>query len=302
MARHSVFSALLLLIVTTSLPGANIRFEATSEPTPGLPAYYTWTLRAISDQPMQGFDFAGDGSNRAPHARGFFGRMNQVNPAGLATVFSENNPIIIALGGDPKQDSQFTPRIQEVVVPDGFAEESGWHLQGIWAHSAPVGTIFDIAQLVVTPSSSPIFFSGIIATREGNLIVENPVSGQSLLLPDERPPQVADATSSAAANSAVIHTFTASDGYTPPEYVGWSDFVFNGPGIAIQPTFNPETQAFRWNTTGSRPGTYTATVTAWNFFNQSDTGTLTIQLVPEPASTTLFGLMIVGLVGVSRRR
>jgi hypothetical protein len=299
MTRYSILSALVLLSLAASLSGANIRFETRSEPTPGLPGSSTYTLRAISDQLMQGFDFAGDGSNRAPFAKGFFGHMNQLKPAGQSTIYSDNNPIITALGGNPKQDSQFLVRTGDVVVPAGFAEESGFHLQGIWAHSAPVGAEFDIAQLVV-PNFSPIFFRGVITTREGNSIVENSVSGRSLL-PNELPPQVVDSTVNAVANIAVIHTFTASDAHIPPEFIGWSNFVFNGPGTAIQPTFDPETQAFRWDTTGSRLGTYTAMVTAWNFFSLSDTGTLTIHLVPEPASVTLFGLMAVGWILLRRR-
>ncbi|HEX2473881.1 MAG TPA: PEP-CTERM sorting domain-containing protein, partial [Lacipirellulaceae bacterium] len=86
-----------------------------------------------------------------------------------------------------------------------------------------------------------------------------------------------------------------------PAALSWFDFSFNGPGTAIQPTFNPQTQAFRWDTTGSKPGTYTATVVVTDFAYY-DTGTLMIHLVPEPAGAVLFGLVMFGIVGFPRRR
>jgi hypothetical protein len=305
MARYSILSTLVLLILAASLSGASIRFEATSEPTPGLPGYNTYTLRAISDQPMQGFDFAGDGSNRAPHARGIFVHMNQVNPFGTPTVYSDNNAIINQVPSpDPnryKQDSQFIVRTGDVVVPAGFAEESSYHLQGIWAHAAPVGLEFDIARLVIQTGVVGILpFRGVITTLEENTVIENHVGSSCPFFGECTPPQVIDSTMNAAAHSVVMHAFTATDADTPPEFLGWTDFVFNGPGTAIQPTFDPETQAFRWDTMGSRPGTYTAMVTAWNFFN-SDTGTLTVHLVPESAGIVLALLSLGGVCIVAPR-
>jgi hypothetical protein len=301
MVRHVVVSTVIILALVATSQAAVITFTSTTEPTPGLPGYTTWTIRANSTHPMQGFDFAGDGSNRAPNAKGFFGRMNQLNPAGQPTVYSDNNPIITALGGDPKQDSQFLVRTGDVVVPAGFAEESGYHLQGIWAHAAPVGTQFDIAQIVMpnTAGAFALDFRGVITTLEGTSIVENHVQG-STLAPVFPRPQVVDATINAAVNSAVMHTFTATDAYTPAEFLGWQNFVFSGPGTANQPTFDRNTQAFHWDTTGSKPGTYTATVTVVDFHENFDTGTLTIHLVPEPAGAVLAGFMAMSWLLVRR--
>ncbi len=299
MARHLIHSVLVLMIVAAPLPAAQILFHTRSEPTPGLPGFSTWTLSVSSSHPLQGFDFAGDGSIRAPLAKGFFGRMNQLNPFGQPTVFSDNNTIINQVPTrDPnryKQDSQIIGRTADVVVPPGFAEESGYHLQGISAHSAPVGPMFDIARLVIPNSGSAIVFRGVITTLEGAAIVENQVSGM-FPLPLLPLPQVADVTINAAAHSAVMHTFTASDPNTPPEFIGWGNFIFNGPGTAIQPTFDPETQAFYWDTAGSKPGTYTAMVRAWGFFGD-DAGSFTIHLVPEPVGMML-ALLAMGGVGI----
>jgi hypothetical protein len=127
---------------------------------------------------MQGFDFAGDGSNDPATGKGFFGPMNQLNPAGQATVYSDNNVLITALGGNPKQDSQFIVTTGSVVVPAGFAEEGSNILQGIWAHSAPVGNTFDLAQLVIpNGAAATVNFRGTIATLENNQLVDNNVSG-----------------------------------------------------------------------------------------------------------------------------
>jgi hypothetical protein len=178
MLRNTFFAVSAVLAVAAASQAANIRFEATSEATPGMATHDTWTLKAISDQPMQGFDFAGDGGNNPQTGWGFFGPMNQVNPAGQATVYSDNNPIITALGGNPKQDSQFTVRTGDVVVPAGFAEEGANILQGIWAHSAPVGNTFDIAQLVIPRgAAATVNFRGQISTLEGGQVVLNDVSG-----------------------------------------------------------------------------------------------------------------------------
>jgi hypothetical protein len=84
MVRHTVLSTLVLLISVASLSGAQIQIQLRSEPTPGLPGYGTFTLRANSSHPMQGFDFAGDGSNDPFTGKGIFGTfgtLNQINPA-----------------------------------------------------------------------------------------------------------------------------------------------------------------------------------------------------------------------------
>ncbi|HEX2476823.1 MAG TPA: hypothetical protein VHK01_18865 [Lacipirellulaceae bacterium] len=181
MARHAVLSTLVILTLVAPLQGAQIIFSTMSEPTPGLPGYYTWTVRAHSSHPMQGFDFAGDGSNDPATGKGFFGAMNQVNPFGQSTVYSDNNAILNQFPTpDPnryKTDSQFTVRAGDVVVPAGFAEEGPNILQGIWAHSAPVGTSFDIAQIVAIRFTANVPFRGTISTLEGTTIVENNVSG-----------------------------------------------------------------------------------------------------------------------------
>jgi hypothetical protein len=102
----------------------------------------------------------------------------------------------------------------------------------------------------------------------------------------------------------VMHTFVGMDPDGDAAALMWGNFVFNGPGAANAPMFDLDTQEFVWDTTGSLPGIYTATVTATDPDMLSDSGTLTIDLaVPEPASWMLLTLAAAAAcLGIKHRR
>jgi hypothetical protein len=137
----------------------------------------------------------------------------------------------------------------------------------------------------------------------------------NLVTPPPGPPNALSIGIEATPGDTVLHTFDVFDPDTPLADLMWSNFLFEGDGVAIQPTFDPETRLFSWNTAGSPDGVYRALVTVSDPSGLSDTGGLWIGLgvgvptfpggepeIPEPATMTHLGLAIFGLLGLVRRR
>jgi len=134
-------------------------------------------------------------------------------------------------------------------------------------------------------------FTGANAFIIGGGVTPNPVVATDANLGD-----VADAI--------ITHQFAATGGTAP---LTWSNLslVAGSPTPAVAPTLS-SSGAFEWHTIGStRPGTYSWNATVTDSANPAttDLATLTLNLVvPEPATMSLVGLAMVGLVGFARRR
>ncbi len=275
------------------------------QPTVDLPGYTTWTLTANTDNgsQIQGFDFA----SRPEY--GFFGSMNQVNPAGISTIFQDANAFFSFVGADVSQDSQFLFNSGQVTVPAGHASESSTELRAVFAAPAPLGTSVPFVQLV-TPDASPYFtFTGQIQTVVGGSVSDHNVSGsRPFNCLDCEPHPYASTIDDVIANDPgmVMAMFSAVN---PAD--AWHDFMFqsytpgfggSGSGPAAPATFDPDTQKFSWTTIGSAPGTYVWQVSATNFYG-TDSGSITVRIVavPEPATRSLLSLVVIGGFGLIRR-
>jgi MYXO-CTERM domain-containing protein len=151
-----------------------------------------------------------------------------------------------------------------------------------------------------TPSSGGDYaFSGNIFARDSNGTLWGAVEFDWLFdavnNTGNLAPSVNDASINIAPGGTVSYTFVGTDPNLPLDELEWSFVNLTGPGTpAIAPTFNPLTQQFTWNTTGSAPGTWLAQVRASDLLGLTDVGTLTITIptaVPEPSA----GLALLGL-------
>lgn len=121
-------------------------------------------------------------------------------------------------------------------------------------------------------------------------------------------PTVTDAVINALVGDTINFTFTATDdgNPNPPGALTFTYLGFLG-SPAIAPVYDPATNSFTWNTTGSAPGTFIAQVRASDG-SLTDVGSLTINLgtggtaVPEPGVLSLMGLGLAGIGAFARRK
>jgi hypothetical protein len=128
--------------------------------TTDLPGYTTFTMTASTDVGgIQGIDAT------------FTGAMNQVNPAGNASIFEDANGFFSFVGASIDQDSQFHWASGDVVV--ARQAESATSLDGAFAWaSGGVGSV-DFAHIVV-PDGGSVTYSIEFDDGQGVAI---PVSG-----------------------------------------------------------------------------------------------------------------------------
>lgn len=114
------FPAMIVIgMLASQASAASLLVDST--PTVDLEGYRTYTLsiESFEGESFRGFD------------AGFSGSMNQVNPFGLATIFTDNNVVFPAVGADVSQDSQFLFASSDVLTIG--LEESATSLQGAFS-------------------------------------------------------------------------------------------------------------------------------------------------------------------------
>ena len=144
------------------------------EPTPGLAGFSTYTL---SMTPQGGEVF------RAIDAS-VLGPVNQANPLGTPTVFSDSNSIFPSFGFDPKQDTQFLFTSSQVLSIPQLTRESSSELRGVLAGIQRLGTTgpIDFAQIVtdqpdLVELDFDVDFTGITPSRFGGSLSACLVNG-----------------------------------------------------------------------------------------------------------------------------
>ena len=177
MLRKPILAVLTCLALAT-VSQATVTISTTSVDTPGLAGFKTWTVTAVSTDPITAIDFVGDGSNDTATGRGFFGPLNQVGLPTGPTIFEDGN-ILIPIVGTPAgsvvaHDSQFKVASTAVVVPPMLAEESATLLQGAWAWSAPQANSLAFAQIV---TNGTVNFRGAVTALVGGTQTDFAVNG-----------------------------------------------------------------------------------------------------------------------------
>jgi hypothetical protein len=307
---RNTFLAVLTVLTVAAVSQAAVTITANAGiDTPGLAGYKTFTLTAASDgAPLQGFDFVGDPTATVDPAtsRGFFGPMNQVAlTGGLSTVWTDSDALIPVLstpaGASAQADSNFLFASSALLIIPGSARETATSLQGAFSTSADFGQSVAIAELVIpTAASGRVDFRGVVGTTDG---AEFPVSG----FVDTGggggdPPVIAPVNLGEVEQSTTIMAdLAASNGP-----IVWSALTPTAGTPAIAATLT-EAGAFSWNPAGSARGpkgtgvAYSWTATATGPGGAATGVAISLSLIPEPATLSMLGLAIVGLLGFRKR-
>ncbi len=149
MKRFTLAIAVMFVVAVSA--NAAVVVTSTGVATTELSGYTTWTVNATSDSgPINGIDVT------------FTGAMNQVNPAGNATIFTDANGFFSFVGADVSQDSQFLFAAADLlnIGAEEGAELLKGALTGISAYSGGLMSV-DFAQVVIADGGSVSFAAAL---------------------------------------------------------------------------------------------------------------------------------------------
>jgi hypothetical protein len=288
---------------TLSHDNASPRTTSPTAPSEGLPAGFT--LLRSSDDTDAGVE------------------SNITISASQDTVGTLPNPHLVY--GFGQEASNFGA---EGITPGGIVEGNPWAeplllAQGTYARAEGTLTFDQAAALtfvnVFTVADNPedeINPPTAAATTEiFNIIPFGEPTGEAPTVVDVTisPPALPDTNNAnEPAFNPFTHQFALSNAGTATQPVAWANLQFTGYTAAYSgsggdaadaaATLSP-TGLFSWNANGAPRGIYNWSVVASNSVG-SDTGTIQIHInaVPEPSTLALFGLAMVGGIGLVRRR
>lgn len=170
--------------------------------------------------------------------------------------------------------------------------------KGFTVASGRQGTDVPFGQFILKAGEAVMVSLGVLDNSGGNTRIENFMLGGG-----GDPAPIIDDVNLGDQTAAIInHTFVPAAGSGP--ITSWSIAPTTG-SPAVAATIS-QTGQFQWHTIGSARSAdgvpYSWTVTATGA-GGTDTGVLSLELVvPEPATMSLIGIAMIGLVGFARRR